>query len=145
LGSNGEAYMNRFEILPHTADVRLKVTGDSLEELFTAALEGMNNIIKNDLGNTGLPEYFEKIKINSTDESMLIIDFLSEVLTLSHKNKVLYNIKTFDVLEKNKLEIIIEGNKVDGFDEDIKAVTYTEAEIIKNSLNEFETIIVFDI
>ncbi len=137
--------MKKFEILPHTADVRLRVTGNSLEELFAAALEGMNKIIKNDHGDRRHPEYFEKIKIDSADESMLIIDFLSEVLTLSHKNKVLYNIKTFNKLENNELEIIIEGNKVDGFDEDIKAVTYTEAEIIKNNLNQYETIIVFDI
>ncbi len=138
-------FMKKFEILPHTADVRLKVTGDSLEELFTAALEGMNKIIKNDCGNRSHAEYIEKIKIDSADESMLIIDFLSEVLTLSHKNKVIYCVKTFNKLESNELEIIIEGNKVDGFDEDIKAVTYTEAEIIKNNLNEYEIIIVFDI
>ena len=138
--------MKKFEILPHTADVRLKVTGNSLEELFSAALEGMNKIIKNDHENGSQShEYTEKIKIDSADESMLIIDFLSEVLTLSHKNKVLYYIRGFNMLKNNELEIIIEGNKADGFDEDIKAVTYTEAEIIKNNLNEFETIIVFDI
>lgn len=137
--------MKKFEILPHTADVRLKVTGNSLEELFSAALEGMNKIIKSDYKILSHPHYSEKIKIDSRDESMLIIDFLSEILTLSHNNKVLYYIKAFNKLKNNELEIIIEGNKVEGFDEDIKAVTYTEAEIIKNNLNEFEIIIVFDI
>src|SRR5512147_1783475 len=105
--------MNRFQILPHTADVRLKVTGDSLEELFTAALEGMNKIIKNDYKAGSHVQYTEKISIDSADASMLIIDFLSEVLTLSHKNKALYYIKAFNKLEHNKLEIILEGNKVD--------------------------------
>lgn len=36
--------MHSFEILPHTADLRLKVSGDSLEELFSAAMEAYKNV-----------------------------------------------------------------------------------------------------
>lgn len=85
--------MQNFEILPHTADTRLKVTADTLNGLFNAALSGMNHIIKIDWEkNDGNRDFSKKIEISSIDESMLLVDFLSEVLTLSHKNKACYTI-----------------------------------------------------
>jgi SHS2 domain-containing protein len=138
--------MQKFEILPHTADTRLKVTANTLNGLFQAGLEGMNCIMKNALKESDLTgDFAKKIIIKSLDESMLLIDFLSEVLTLSHKNKACYKIIGFEILDSTKLTAVIEGTRVFGFDEDIKAVTYTEAKIVKNSLNQYETIIVFDI
>ncbi len=138
--------MHKFEILPHTADVRLKITSDSLIGLYYAAVDGMNCILKNDyrqLRKTG--ERKSKIEVNSLDESMLLIDFLSQVLTLSHKNKACYRIEGIEILDNTRATAVITGFRTGGFDEDIKAVTYTEARIIRNELNLFETIIVFDI
>lgn len=138
--------MQKYVILQHTADIRLKVTADTLSGLFGAALEGMNFIMK-----TGYKavnddwDFKDKIEITSLDETMLLIDFLSEVLTLSHKNKACYKIRGFEILDNSKVTAVLEGTRVDGFDEDIKAVTYTEAKIVKNSLDQYETIIVFDI
>ena len=40
--------MRSHKLIGHTADIRLHVEGDTMEELFTAALEGMNGIIKVD-------------------------------------------------------------------------------------------------
>jgi SHS2 domain-containing protein len=138
--------MQKFDILPHIADIRLKVSADTLNGLFKAALDGMNFIMKNkftEVNTSG--EFRSKIEIISLDVSMLLIDFLSEVLTLSHKNKACYKINGFEILDNSKITAVIEGSRVDGFDEDIKAVTYTEAEIVKNNLKQYETIIVFDI
>ena len=138
--------MQKFEILPHTADTRLKVSADTLNGLFKAALAGMNFIMKNNFIEVNTAgDFTSKIDITSLDESMLLIDFLSEVLTLSHKNKACYKINGFEILDNSKITAVIEGSRVDGFDEDIKAVTYTEAKIVKNNLKQYETIIVFDI
>ena len=138
--------MKKYEVLPHTADTRLRVSGSSLVELFSAALEGMNCILKNDFKKLIIAgELFNKLEISSLDETMLLIDFLSEILTLSHKNKACYKINGFEILDNSKIKAVLEGSRIDGFDEDIKAVTYTEAKIIKNEQNQYETIIVFDI
>jgi SHS2 domain-containing protein len=138
--------MQKFDILPHIADIRLKVSADTLNGLFKAALDGMNFIMKNKFTEVNTScEFRSKIEIISLDVSMLLIDFLSEVLTLSHKNKACYKINGFEILDNSKITAVIEGSRVDGFDEDIKAVTYTEAEIVKNNLKQYETIIVFDI
>lgn len=138
--------MQKFEILPHTADLRLKVTSDSLHGIYDSALDGMNSILKNNLTDNDVETRLtENINIESLDESMLLIDFLSVLLTLSHKNKAVYNIKEINSKSAVSINAIIEGLEVNGFDEDIKAVTYTEAKIIKNSSGMYEIIIVFDI
>lgn len=139
--------MKTYNFFPHTADVRLKVEASSLEELFTAALEGMGNLIKkNECSENSLNTSFkEQIEISSTDSTALLIDFLSEVLTYTQVNKVIYCNVKFKNLTKNFLTATIFGNKVEKFDEDIKAVTYHEAEIKKNEDGNLETTIIFDI
>ena len=126
------------------SDVRLKVSSDSLEGLFYSAVEGMNKIIISDAG-VSKSSIDELIDISSIDSSMLLIDFLSDVLTLSHKNKCIYEIEKINEISENKIKAVLKKINVKEFAEDIKAVTYTEAEIIKNREGIFETIIVFDI
>jgi len=138
--------MKSFKILPHTADVRLLLTADNLPDLFKAGLEGMNYIIKNNFSEKdSLMKFREVIEVSSVDVSMMVVDFLSEILTLSHQHKAIYHEAEFTKFEENRLSAGLIGDMVDGFDEDIKAVTYNETQIMKNKSNEYETIIVFDI
>lgn len=138
--------MKSYKLLSHTADVRLKVEGDTLEELFTAALEGMAEIVKKGIcRKRQAPSLKQRILVSSPNITALLIDFLSEVLTLSHENKAVFCRAEFSKLATNELEAEISGLKVGEFDEDIKAVTYHEAEIKKNPQGNFETIIIFDI
>lgn len=139
--------MKSSKIIEHTADVRLLIEGDSPEELFTAAMEGMADIIKKDAAEKSSeePDFKDSIKVNSTNLTTLLIDFLSEVLTRSHINKAVYIKAEFKKLTDNSLEAIIYGYKADFFDEDIKAVTYHEAEVKMNDGGNYETIILFDI
>jgi SHS2 domain-containing protein len=139
--------MKKYKLLPHTADVRLKIEASNLEELFFAAMEGMAEIIKPRCCQTTTPPYTqqETIKISSLDTTTLIIDFLSTVLTYSQMHKTLYCNVKFKKLDTDSLHATIFGIPVDSFDEDIKAVTYHEAEVKKNAHNNWETIIIFDI
>ncbi len=139
-----EPKMIKYELIPHTADIRLKISGATQEELFTASLQGMSSILKKDVQIDKLTESKE-IKIKSCDMTSLLIDFLSEVLTASQIQKtVFYKIK-FLKLGENELHAIISGTKVNAFCEDIKAVTYHEADVHKNVSGDLETAIVFDI
>ena len=136
--------MRSYELISHTADIRLQVKGDSLEELFTASFEGMNEVAKK--GEKNLPiQAEEKIVLTSIDKTTLLIDFLSEVLTHMHINHTIYSKLIFDKLTEKYLSATISGYQVESFDKDIKAVTYHEAEIRKNEKGNFEVIIVFDI
>lgn len=137
--------MKNFSIEAHVADVRLKVTGITLAELFRAALEGMSSIM-------GSPDTIKKevpisktIELQSPDVTVLLIDFLSDVLALSHTHKALFHKVDFEVLEQTTLRATIHGTHISSFNEDIKAVTYHEANVEKNQQNLYQTTIVFDI
>lgn len=138
--------MNKYSIAPHVADVRLHVQAESFENLLTVALDGMNIIMKKNYRMyLNRHSFIKEILINSNDQTSLLIDFLSKILTLSHIYKAIFHkIDRLEICE-NSLHAFVLGTKVNNFDEDIKAVTYHEAEIKRNKKVGLETTIVFDI
>lgn len=135
-----------YEVIGHTADIRLKVWGLTEEELFRDALLGMMHIIKMQ-NSKGKNQNLSKrtIKIEAEDQTALLVDFLNEALYQSHTNKEVYNEVKFNQLIDKNLEAELIGFPVRGFEEDIKAVTYHEAEIKKRPDGQFETTLIFDI
>lgn len=137
-----------FEILPHTADMRIRVWGKTLEELFRAALRGMVSYWKPEALEKNKRELKEKkeIKIAAPDLTSLLIVFLSEVIAQADILNTVFIDAIFKKFGENFLEGELRGVKVDGFDKDIKAVSYHEVDIKKNlETGMYETILVFDI
>lgn len=138
--------MHNYKILSHTADVRLSVKSDTPEGLFVAALDGMNAIINPELAKrAGDLVLTKNVSIKSPDITALLIDFLSAILTYSHEERAMFYKAEIIKLENNYLNAKVWGRKIDEFKEDIKAVTYHEAEIEKNKAGEWKTVVVFDI
>ncbi len=135
--------MRQHELLSHKADARMRAAGDSAKELFTASLEGMCELIQPEPKFSG-KEQKEEIELKSLDQTTLLIDFLSEVLTQIQVDRILYNRVKFEALTKNSLHATIFGQKTPFF-RDVKAVTYHEADIQKDKQGILETHIVFDI
>lgn len=134
------------EYISHTADIRLKATEETLPQLFITCLKGMNELLKPGFcDQKKLPEMTATIHIQASDSTVLLVDFLSETLTHSNLNKAVYCDCLFENISDHELIAILEGQKVDGFDNDIKAVTYHEADVQLNEHGDFETIIIFDI
>lgn len=131
-----------FEMLEHTADIRMLVKGKNLKELFREALRGMAEILKKGSVNKKIKR---EISTESPDKNALLIDFMNEVLYQSQINKEVYADVKFLEFSETKLKAEIYGAAVENFDEDIKAVTYHEAEIKQNEKGEWETIIIFDV
>lgn len=136
--------MKPFEILPHTADVRLKIYGASQEEVFKNALKGMAEILKPQIFDPA-SENWREIKIQSVDLAALLVDFLNEVLYLSGVNKEIY--EEIDILSLTETEFKgkIKGRKIISFGEDIKAATYHENYFKQNPDSTWEALIIFDI
>lgn len=135
-----------YEIIAHTADVRIKVKNESLSELFQNACDALNNILVHNYKEK-FTDYdkFSLVEVEANDPTGLLIDFLNEVLCLIYSNKALYPKVNFIEFSPTKLKAEISGFDVDGFDLDVKSVTYHEAEIVKNKNNQFETNIILDI
>lgn len=138
--------MKKIEYLTHTADIKIRLQASSVDDLFKGGLEGMGNILKK--GVCAGPEKLtakEKINLTSIDYTTLLVEFLSEVLMLSHVRKAIFCTLYIQSLTEHEIIGMVEGIEVEDFDEDIKAVTYHEADVKVNERGEWETIIVFDI
>lgn len=139
--------MKRYSFHGHTADVRLVAEGSTREELFLAALEGMNSLLRKRgcAAERARCTHESVISLDAPDATALLVDFLSEALSLSHQENVVFCQVDFSRLEETSLTAIMCGCPVDAFDEDIKAVTYHEANIVQNEDGAFQTTIIFDI
>lgn len=138
--------MTKFRILSHTADLRLEVFGKTIEELFENAVVALSTILYKKFDELKVKPTgpSEKIKIQSVNLNALLVDFLSEILAKSEINKSVYKVKSLK-LKDGQLEAEIIGFPVDEFDEDVKAVTYTEVDIKQDEKGMWKTKLVLDI
>ena len=134
------------EYLQHTADVRMKIKAGTIAALFEAGLKGMGNLLRHGACDSDEGEEVAHVfEVQSPDVTALLIDFLGEALTLCHAMKTVFCKVELENMTNTSLTAEVYGNRVPAFDEDIKAVTYHEANIHLNNKNEYETVIVFDI
>lgn len=138
--------MKQVEYLSHTADIRVLLKANNRVELFEGALEGMNNILKPGICNESEKLIHKNtVRVISNDITSLLIDFLNDVLTLTHTQKIIFCALDVHYLDENEIDATVTGVGVASFDEDIKAVTYHEADVQLNNNGQLETVIVFDI
>lgn len=138
--------MHAYRFLSHTADLSIEAEADTLEELFLASLLGMNQILKEDFcAHAPAPGEQQEVTIRSVDSTTLLIDFLSAVLTHTYLEKTVFCEIDFIELNTNFLRATVKGVPVDFFEDDIKAVTYHGAEVVRNKDGRWSTSIIFDI
>ena len=132
--------------LPHTADIRMRVTAPDLERLYAGAVKGMNDILKEGFCSpeSGPANVEISFELKGADPSILLVDFLSEVLSSSYADKCIFCAVGVQ-LGENKVLGRLQGTEVEGFDEEIKAVTYHEAHVRRKEIGEWEALILFDI
>ena len=131
-----------FEIQQHTADVRLLVKGTTVEELYADAMRGMFAIMRGTVGSAQIIRH--RIEIDSVDRTALLVDLLSDILTRSHLNREMYDRATFEKLTDTEAIVNVVGYSPANFEQDVKAVTYHEADVrYENGM--WSTTLVFDI
>lgn len=133
-----------YKVIEHISDLQMKIEADTLQDLFVEAMQGMMAMVKLKI-EFAAPKIKREISLKSPDRTALLIDFLNEVLALSQSNKEVYDDISFKKFDETSLEAEIRGFKVLEFDEDIKAVTYHEADVRENSKGVWKTNLVFDI
>ena len=132
-----------YEILQHTADVRLRVTASSLEELFADALRGLMAVMgARPVGAHSVRP--ETIELDSVDLTALLVDFLNEALVRAVVSRRGYTGASFASLGETHLSATLTSVPAASFDEEVKAVTYHEAEV-RRSGEGWTTMLVLDI
>jgi SHS2 domain-containing protein len=120
-----------YRIFDHTADVGIEAEGGTLPELFSEAARGMFDVAV-DL-STVRPLESEAVDLSAEDVSILLHDWLSELLyRFSAKGRVFSKFE-FEELGENRLRARAFGEKFDDarhrLKTDIKAVTYHQLEV----------------
>ena len=132
-----------YEVLPHTADLRIRAWGKTREELFRNALAGMTSVMSASAPRQ--PSLAERmIALEAPDTATLLIDFLSAALSQSHVNREVYTDVSFQELGAQSLRVMLRGVSVEAFGKDIKAVTYHGVEIQETDQG-YEATVVYDI
>jgi len=132
-----------YEILQHTADVRLRVTASSLEDLFADALRGLMAVMgARPVGAHSVRP--ESIEIDSADMTALLVDFLNEALVRAVVSRSAFTGASFASLGETHLSATLTSVPAASFDEEVKAVTYHEAEV-RRSGEGWTTMLVLDI
>ena len=114
--------MTGFEIMDHTADVGIRATGTTLEEVFANAARGMFHVISTVQRNADRTIRFQ---LDSHDVESLLYNFLSELLYRSEAENLLFT--DFDLtIQDNRLRCEAMGfsRTPCDIDTEIKAVTY---------------------
>lgn len=134
--------MKDYKILEHPSDLKIRAFGKTKEALFSNLLKGMF------LGAGAKTEDQKpvprKIKIKSSDEPSLLVDFLSEALAQSDINNEVYFEVEFKNLTETELKAEIFGQPIKKLGLEIKAVTYHGLEI-KEKSGGWEATVLFDI
>lgn len=120
-----------YEILEHTADVKFRATGDSLEETFKDAVRAFSELSSEGTkGNTR-----HKIEVKSENSEALLFDFLDELIFLQETEGIAIGEPKELSIEDNEGEYSLEATVyADAIDPgatimDIKAPTYNEMKV----------------
>lgn len=143
-----------FEALPHTADIKLRVYGDSLADLFRNAVIGMFqtigpratgcHVINERLVCDALPQLHE-VTVEAREVISLLVDFLSRAVYLSDVYNEAYLDVTIHEISETFVHATLHGVAITGFEVvEIKAVTYHDLEI-KQIDGRLQADLVFDI
>lgn len=131
-----------YEIVQHTADLRLNVAAETLADLFRESLRAMTESMQPDEIES---DARRTISVDAPDRTALLIDFLNEVLWIGHVHHEVFDRVEFHELTDTHVEAEVSGHRVAAFGEDIKAATYHEADVVPTDGGGWRTTLVFDI
>jgi SHS2 domain-containing protein len=135
-----------YEILEHTADIRIRVRARDLKTLFTKTAKAMFDIIaeKHDVPGAKKVE----LKVSQAAQSLeeLFINWLNELLSLSSARGLVFSDFKMKSFGKNSLQAVVRGEKTESYriNKEIKAATYHEFQITKDR-NGWKTEVIFDV
>ena len=135
--------MQKYTFLEHTADAKVLLEATTPQELFQVALTALFALQKPH--RLQGEEIAFQVSIHAPDQTVLLIDFLSHILTLSHIHQVVFDRIVIIHCDEHTLSAHVFAKKAQKIERDVKAVTFHEAEIVRTSSGSYQTIIIFDI
>ncbi len=131
-----------FEEIEHTADWAYRVWGQSLEELFTQAAQGLYHLVGIQLAEDS--QVVREIRLQGIDGESLLVAWLNELLHFHESENLGFDRIEIQQLDGKTLSARVTGAPVQRWLKDIKAVTYHNL-AIRSTQTGFEVTIVLDV
>jgi SHS2 domain-containing protein len=138
-----------YEILEHTADIRIRVKAGNLKTLFSRSARAMFDLIAErktalDAGKASKIELKVSQKAGNLEE--LFINWLNELLSLSASQSLIFSDFKIISFSENSLESAVLGQGFGNYriNKEIKAATYHQLEITKSGKN-WKVEVIFDV
>jgi SHS2 domain-containing protein len=114
-----------YELLEHTADIKISVTAVDLKELFKNSASAMFDIMAEEKLKARKPKIL-KIKQKAGDLEELFINWLNELLSLSATKGLIFEDFKIAKLNEKALEATASGSDIKNYkvNTEIKAATY---------------------
>jgi len=134
----------KFEFLEHTADIKIRIYGKSIEEIFENAVLALSNYISR--GQKIKSKIVKKIKVNGADMENLLLNFLDETIYLFDARNFIISKAKVRIKDK-KLDVELFGDRASNYKEldQVKAATYHEMYIKKLKAGRWEAQFVIDV
>jgi SHS2 domain-containing protein len=120
-----------YKFLEHTADIKFKAEGKTLEEAFIESALALKEVMIGDIKI--LPQAEKKIDIKGKDMESLLYNFLEEFIFLLDAEKfITFKISELKVNKEDftlQASLIGDNSELYHFTSDVKAVTYNEMKI----------------
>ncbi|MBN1693870.1 archease [candidate division WOR-3 bacterium] len=140
MGSNKD-----YEILEHTADIGIRLKGNSLTEIFWKAIHATADLLSG--GIEIQPVIEREFSVEEENMETALVSILEEIIYFFEKELFLPSVCSV-YIENDRYQIKLKGNIVSAEDikngTEIKAVTYHQLEI-KEVGNEYQATVIFDV
>jgi SHS2 domain-containing protein len=132
-----------FEEVEHTADRALRIFGTNLTELFLSAAAGLTHLMAVEVSEIST-EIEKSIELEAIDAESLLVEWLSELAYWAESEMLVFKKFKIQKATATHLQAKIFGGKTPMLQKHIKAVTFHNLKIIRNSKG-LEATIVFDV
>lgn len=135
-----------YEILEHTADIRIRVKAKDLKALFCNSARAIFDIIAEKKENFRAVKHKLKIAVKAQDLEELFINWLNELLSLSSARALMFSDFKIKSLVDNSIEAIVTGENSRSYkvNKEIKAATYHDLQITRIG-NIWKAEVIFDV
>lgn len=137
--------MKKFQWLPHTADIKFRVFGKSLEEIFENSALAVSEFLSKGKKVKAKKRKTISLVSSSSDLNLLLYKFLDELIFFLDAENFLVSKAEVEIKDEH-LKAIIYGDKASDYKDldHIKAATYSEM-YVKKINNKWEAQAVMDV
>lgn len=134
-----------YRIIDRTAgNIRLHIEAKTPEELFADAVRGLMDLMQPE-ADPGVAVAERELVIHAPDQTSLIVDFLKELLADSYARKEMVQDVTIRHLSDDYIESDIRTVPAISFGEELKGVSYREADVHQRPDGMWEVSLIFDV